>query len=145
MASEVLQRKESASAKGLRLLIGQLTTFKVKHFGASSQDPSRLDREAVHVSEAHVVSSLIRKGLPSEGRHVVVLDIDHHAWLVKSSTPGHFHLYIDVPGGIKWEKYNALMHVMRDCGILEPGYVSASQERGHSDVRLPWIKKESTT
>jgi hypothetical protein len=67
---------------------------------------------------ASVVASTIEG---SDSLHTIMLDLDVPATLVPSSTPGHSHLYIDVP--------------------LEDGYVSASIERGHTALRLPGVKK----
>jgi hypothetical protein len=68
-----------------------------------------------------------------------VLDLDFEAALVPSTTPGHFHLYLDVP--MPWEKYRALLIALGDAGILEPGYVSASLTREQTFVRRPEVKK----
>lgn len=75
-------------------------------------------------------------------RHALVLDIDHPSWLMPSTTPGHFHLYVDVPGGITNEKYTTLLTALADAGVIEWGYASASIARGWTSVRLPWIQKE---
>lgn len=71
--------------------------------------------------------------------HRPVLDIDVPAQLIPSSTPGHFHLYLDVE--VEHEAYMGLLDALATVGILEPGYVSASKERGYTAVRLPWVKK----
>lgn len=128
---------ESVAASGLRDLLNRLTTFKVIHWGPSSDAPDGHDRETANLSDAHVVSSL-----REDGRHAVVIDIDHPTWLVKSSTPDHYHLYIDVPGGIEHKDYMGLLAMLARVGVIEEGYKGASWQRGHSDVRLPWIKKE---
>lgn len=143
-------RTESERAAGLRALINRLTTYKVRAFGATSSDQRNMpdEMERASVSESNIVSSLWRsdREFPRSpmSRHALVLDIDHPAWLVASSTPGHFHLYIDVPGGIPWPDYVNLLNTLAKCGVIEEGYAGASIRRGHSDVRLPWIKKEKT-
>lgn len=71
--------------------------------------------------------------------HKPVLDLDLPATLLPSSTPGHFHLLIDK--AMTWEAYEALLHALADAGLVEPGYVSASQSRGYTAVRLPWVRK----
>lgn len=98
-------------------------------------------REVADLAEANVVSSIAASG--SVPHHYPVLDLDVPARLVPSSTPGHSHLYIDksVPDEVYWRLCEALVN----AGILEPGYVSASMERGYTSVRLPWIKKEVST
>jgi hypothetical protein len=69
--------------------------------------------------------------------HMPVLDIDHQCYLLPSETPGHFHLYIDVP--MSWENYAKLIEVMGEVGILEPGYVNMSRARMATFVAPePW-------
>jgi len=132
--------KQSAMAAGLRRLFNRLYAYEVKVWGLSSTTPDLIhDRDIADLSKAHVVSSLRRE----DNRHALVIDIDHPSWLVESSTPGHFHLYVDVPGGIGKDEYFALLMALANAGVIEPGYAGASAARGHSDVRLPWIKKES--
>lgn len=95
-----------------------------------------------NVDEAKVIISLCRgnDGWPT-GMSKVVLDIDLPAQLVPSSTPGHFHLYIDKE--VPTDKYMRLLEVLAEVGIIEEGYKEASIARGFTAVRLPWIKKEN--
>lgn len=90
---------------------------------------------------ANVVSSISSDSDSELGPvfHYPVLDIDIPAALVPSSTPGHFHLYLDhgMPDADYWELCDALAK----AGILQPGYVSACKSRGYTSVRLPWVKK----
>lgn len=110
--------------------------------------------EVDNADDANVVSSRIKEPMvtldnlidtgylsftPKE-LHTPVLDIDLPAMLVPSTTPDHYHLYIDAP--MSWENYVKLLDVMAEVGILQPGYVAASKARGFTAVRLPWIKKE---
>ena len=101
--------------------------------------------ETTNLDLADIVTSKQRKirysrNYDPEYFHTPVLDIDVPAMLVPSSTPGNHHLYIDVP--MTWSQYKRLLNVMCEVGILEPGYVNASKERGFTAVRLPWIRKE---
>lgn len=90
------------------------------------------------VSWANVVTSRVPdSGWP--GVHRPVLDIDVPAALIPSSTPGHSHLYIDRK--LSWPTYVKLLDALGQAGILEAGYVEASRERGHTAVRLPWVRK----
>lgn len=84
--------------------------------------------------DAEVVSSEI-----GEGIHCPTLDIDLPCYVVPSSTPGHFHLYIDYP--MPWRKYKQLLKALAKSGIVEKGYVKASIRRKHTAVRVPWLKK----
>jgi hypothetical protein len=69
-----------------------------------------------------------------------ILDIDYPAWLIPSTRPGHFHLYID--RAIPKDKYLAMVTAMAEAGLVEEGYAGAAERRGYTGVRLPWIKKE---
>lgn len=90
--------------------------------------------------DAEVVSSEIdTRGL---NVHAPVLDLDVVAYLLPSTTPGHTHLYINHP--IPWCKYKRMLKAMGNAGVLEQGYVEASIRRGHSSVRVPWLKKEKS-
>jgi hypothetical protein len=79
---------------------------------------------------------------PGPRRHRPILDIDFPAQLVPSTTPGHFHLYLDVE--VPHEAYMILLDALSAAGIIEPGYARASKARGHTDARLPWIRKRKT-
>jgi len=72
-------------------------------------------------------------------RHKVVLDIDLPVTVLPSTTPGHHHLFIDHE--VAWDDYVNLLEALVTCGLVEPGYVNASKQRGYSCVRLPWVKK----
>lgn len=128
----------SAASESLRRFIDRARCFKVTQWSTDSSNNDALpDRYEASANNADVVSSRIKGAF----QHQLVLDIDHEAWLVKSTTPGHFHLYINVPGGIDWTKYGTMMLAMAAAGVLEEGYVKASISRGYSSVRLPWVKK----
>jgi hypothetical protein len=75
----------------------------------------------------------------SEPLHRPVLDIDLGAQLLPSTTPGHYHLLIDRP--MIWSRYLDLLDALVKAGIVEPGYVQAARARGHTAVRVPWLRK----
>ena len=91
--------------------------------------------EADGIKDAHVITSYD----PTTGKHRPILDIDLPAALIPSSTPGHYHLYIDKP--MEWRHYEDLLDALSAVGIIEEGYASASCDREYTSVRLPWIKK----
>jgi hypothetical protein len=91
---------------------------------------------------AHVATSYVDDEGETNRMHKPVLDIDFPVQAVPSSTPGHFHLYLDKK--LTWEQYDRLLGVMAEIGLLEPGYVSASRDRKHTSVRLPWVRKATT-
>lgn len=77
--------------------------------------------------------------VPEGGWHYPVLDLDLPVYVVPSSTPGHSHVYIDAL--LPWAKYCKLLDVLAECGLVEEGYVAASKARGHTALRLPWVRK----
>jgi hypothetical protein len=91
-------------------------------------------REPCLKDEANLISSKCHDGM-----HRPVLDIDVPARYVPSSTPGHGHLYIDVP--LSWDQYEKLLVALTEAGILQFGYLSASKYRQSTFVRPEWIKK----
>lgn len=114
-------------------VIGTQIIAKVRDFWAYDS-PAKLDAS---LDEANIVTSRIQG---TEDLHKILLDIDVPAYLIPSSTPGHSHLYIDVE--CDHDNYMDLLATLAACGVIEEGYNDASQERGFSALRLPWIKKE---
>jgi len=131
----------------LELITLKLRLYRVLDWGnddSQTKDDNRPgDRAFVtDLQDANVVTSQHSTAPDGQARHALVLDIDHPAWLMPSTTPGHFHLYVDVPEGITNEKYTTLLTALADAGVIEWGYASASIARGFTSVRLPWIQKE---
>lgn len=91
------------------------------------------------VRRPNVVSSLCANGL-----HSPVLDLDFACQLVPSSTPDHFHLYLDGVE-IDWEAYRRVLTVLGEARILGRGYVAHSLHRGFTVVRLPHDRKPDPT
>ncbi len=79
--------------------------------------------------------------LTSDGFHAPALDIDYPARLIPSSTPGHFHLYLDK--AMPWDDYAKLLKVMGDVGLIEPGYARVALARGMTTLRRPGVMKDS--
>ena len=89
---------------------------------------------------AEIITSEVTGHDKGEPIHKVILDIDMNAALIPSSTDGHFHLYIDKE--LTWSKYEKLLTVLAEVGIIEKGYAGVSKSRKHTAARLPWIKKD---
>lgn len=71
--------------------------------------------------------------------HAPVLDIDVPMRLIKSSTQGHTHLYIDVLMP-RW-KMMIMIFGMMIAGVVEPGFFWWSLRRGGTFVRKPYVTK----
>lgn len=100
-----------------------------------SYDSQLPENPTTFLHEADIITSEIE----GSDKHKVILDIDFGAQLIPSSTPGHFHLYLDKE--VEWSKFKTLLSALAKAGIVEHGYADASINRGYSAVRLPWVEK----
>lgn len=94
------------------------------------------------LADAEVISSAIAPAtavLDEMSLHEIALDIDRVAYLIPSSTPGHFHLYIEHT--VRWRDYAELLQLLAKMGVIESGFASASITRKATFLRLPWVKK----
>lgn len=88
-------------------------------------------QQPVSSDAANLISSRIVGTLGD--LHAPVLDIDFTAALIPSSTPGHYHLYLDQP--IEWKKYRALLIALADAGIISRWYADRCIEHRATYVR----------
>lgn len=95
------------------------------------------DGVEAEMSEANCITSRIDDAL---GYHTVMVDLDVPARLIPSSTPGHYHLYIDVP--VTEAEHSAILRVLSYCRIVQPGYADAFDRRHFATLRFPWVHKE---
>lgn len=102
---------------------------------APAKDDPDPERKQVPYEQANLVGSLTTNGL-----HAPVLDLDFPARLVESSSPGHFHLFLDVE--MAWDVYAKLLVALQDAGVLEAGYVHAMLGREATYVRRDGVYKE---
>jgi hypothetical protein len=107
----------------------------IKELNVVGGDYSGDEATTVSEAEANIVTSYLGGEL-----HAPVLDIDFGARLLPSSTPGHFHLYLEK--AMTWDNYCGLLKALGAVGILEEGYVKASLRRGYSSVRKPGVYKQ---
>lgn len=125
-------------------LLEQLPAFVRSHQLATipDGDVDEDDYESEHVETEDIADAdIVLSFDKTAGEHRPVLDIDFPVQVIPSSTPGHFHLYIDK--AMSWSKYERLLNALSAAGIIEEGYASVSKERGYTSVRLPWVKKKA--
>lgn len=131
-------------------IVRGLASHVVDFNSCDSDEPwSQVERPEAALELSNTVSSRVKESVRGWLRetygggdpefHKPVLDIDHRCLLLDSSTPGHHHLIIDVE--IEWEKYEKLLTVLAECGIIQEGYAGASIERHGSYIRVPWVKE----
>lgn len=94
------------------------------------------------LEEATLIGSSIGNANSPDPTHLPVIDIDLPCKLVESSTPGHFHLYIDK--AISWDRYRSILLALVDAGIVEKGYYKASIQHGQTFVRKPGLTKANS-
>lgn len=116
-------------------------------FGPRRQYRKIIEEEDNYTSYHDEVSSIEQADLVTshssiEGYHLPVLDLDFRAYLIPSSTHGHYHLYMDRP--VPWRKYKKLLKALYRAGIIEYGFYKNSIKRGYTSARLPWISKYDT-
>ncbi len=98
---------------------------------------TRDDRSQCSPDGANLVSSLTKFDT-----HMVTIDVDHPALLVPSSSPGHFHLFIDTP--MNWRSYRKLLKALYKAGVIGRNAYWRSLDRGASFVRPPGVFKTTT-
>lgn len=95
-------------------------------------------------SRANLIgSSLPKTRIDGPILHAPVLDIDFEAKLVRSSTDGHYHLYLDK--SMSWWRYKRLLKALYKAGIIEKGYYKGSKNTKQTLVRKPGVMKEGRT
>lgn len=100
-------------------------------------DDEEYARRFCSKEEANLVTSCVDGSL----MHVPVLDIDFRCHLRESETPGHFHLVIEKE--MEWEVYARLLVALCRAGLIEPGFLNASLDRGYTCVATkPWKDKQ---
>lgn len=85
-------------------------------------------------SNANLVSSVTR-----EGMQVPIIDLDYPHAYIPSASPGHGHLYLNVPIS-RW-RWWVLMIGLRVGGVIEKGFFVWSLRRGGNFTRLPGAVK----
>lgn len=84
--------------------------------------------------DANLVSSLCYDEL-----HRPCIDIDLPCKLVPTSTPGHFHLYIEK--GMTWDAYATILVALAEAGVCGHKYVELALERKATYCRPEGVYK----
>lgn len=85
--------------------------------------------------EVNVVSSKI----VGKNRHKILLDLDFDAALIPTSTPGHFHLYIDKT--LTPTEYEEFLNVCLSIGLIAGGNMNQWNNHQKQYLRLPHVRK----
>lgn len=108
-------------------------------------DNESAPERVTEVKEANLVGSArIDPSNPSrpnvECLHFPVLDLDFACTLIESTTPGHYHLFLD--RGLTHAQYDKLLSTLVELGLYDKGCYSRFQKNGLTVLRLPWIEKD---
>jgi hypothetical protein len=87
-----------------------------------------------HLGEANLISSEVGPNV-----HMPVIDCDFPINTVASSTPGHFHLYIDKE--MTWQQYKALLDGMLNAGLIQKAWYENAMDHQRTYVRMPHVRK----
>jgi hypothetical protein len=103
------------------------------------------DRNPVEsYGEANLIGSRTTQrrfpGVPAGDMHLPVIDLDFSAHLEASTTPGHYHLYLNKD--VSWWYYKRVLKAMWKAGLIEKGFYRLSVKRGQTFVRRPGVRKE---
>ena len=93
-------------------------------------------------SETDMPPNLMSSQIKGSTSHYLILDIDHPAWLVPSSTPGHSHLFIDKK--VKSEAFKDIIESLHSGGLLADGNMRQLYAYGSQFLRLPGVKKSKS-
>lgn len=132
-------RRQDQNSRPLFSAAKDRRTFKTIGPIKSDSNGQWQDCEPASLDESNLISSFA-VGTNFE-EHMPVLDIDFSAELISSSTPGHFHLYLNKL--IPWDKYQALLWALQQAGLIEDGYYHAALARGATFVRKPGVTKQN--
>lgn len=98
------------------------------------------DIEPCSEAKATLVGSATGNYTASGPMHMPAIDIDFPCQLVESSTPGHYHLYIDKE--IPLKRYLEILGALSDAGIVQRGFFRSALVRGQTFLRKPGVTKE---
>jgi hypothetical protein len=91
-------------------------------------------RKEVPAAQANLVGSKVNDNI-----HLPLFDIDYNASLHPSTTPGHYHLYLNKP--ITWRKYKRVIKAMAKAGLVQDGFCKYTIQRKQAFLRPPGVKK----
>lgn len=92
----------------------------------------------IELDKANVITSK-----DSAGNNYLLLDIDDETTYIKeSSTKGHYH--IAFPNAIEDEKFDQLVTLLHEVGIIKLGNYTSYKKSGWLALRVPWVKKGFT-
>ena len=125
--------------KFLGLIAPLAARVGVEYGSSKAFDPKSDNNGEGEITDELYRADIITSKMGNSKWHKVLLDIDHPAFLTESSTPGHYHLWIDC--SVEWEKLQVMLVAMAEAGVIEAGYAEACMARGYTSLRPPWRHK----
>lgn len=94
--------------------------------------------QVADLTNRHVANSNIITSVANDGYHYPVLNFDFPVRVYPSTTPGHYHVYLDKP--IESEVYFAFLDYLNEMGLTDRRWTRSAHHLGASWVRLPWVQ-----
>lgn len=117
-----------------------LTLLKYRQKKNRHQVPNFHLRPVYGIDPRHRQANLV-SSITTDGRQMPILDLDFPHHFEPSTTPGHHHLYLDIP--MSKFKWFCLMTGLALSGVIELHFYAWSLRRGGNFVRIPTSKKLS--
>lgn len=83
--------------------------------------------------------NLFSSQLERSNLHAPAIDVDLPCRLIPSSTPDHYHLYIDFP--MTWRQYKRILKALAKAGVIEPMFYEMARKRKATFLRKPGVRK----
>ena len=130
------------SKEVIKDFLGERTLFRtaepLANQKGSDADLAEFD-DPEYLPADHDNATLVTSKLPN-GNHMVGIDIDRECMLVETS-PGHYHLYVNVE--MTRKEYFSMLNAMVMAGVVEAGYYAHAMRRGATFLRYPGVTKDT--
>jgi hypothetical protein len=107
----------------------------------------RLFSATVHtrgtVGGLRIIRTMLNDCQVDVDRKALIIKTFNDLALIPSSTPGHHHLILNV--NLTWQDYSTLLSLLEYYYVIERAYLDASLKKGHTCIRVPWVKKQGKT
>lgn len=123
--------------------VGDLAAIPDPEYIAQVNEPEKLILSTLADKAPNLIGSKVDMNMTYRDDtewHAPVIDLDMPCRLLPSSTPEHYHLYIDQ--AVDWKNYAQLLKALRDCHFISYGYYEAAMKHKETYVRWGTTKQQ---
>lgn len=123
--------------------VGDIDSVPDPEYVAQVNEPEKLILSTLAGRPPNLIGSKVEMNITyrdTKEWHAPVIDLDMPCRLLPSSTPEHYHLYIDQT--VEWENYAKLLKALRDCHFISYGYYQAAMKHKETYVRWGTTKQQ---